>query len=123
MYTTIKEMLQRYFDAFYEVDIKELSKIFHKAARIYGKDENGVLEDLDKETFLGILGTFRPNGENPEFIRSDEILAIDLISDDVAVARIKLRFQDLMCTDILNLVCFDNEWSIVSILDFKEPVS
>ena len=89
----------------------------------HGKDKNGVLEDLDKETFLGILDTFRPNGENPKFIRSDEILAIDFISDDVAVARVKLRFQNLMCTDMLNLVCFDNEWNIVSISDYKEPVS
>ena len=123
METAIKEMLQRYFDAFYEVDTKELSKIFHQAVHIYGKDENGVLEDLDKETFLDILGTFRPNGENPEFIRSDKILAIDFISDDTAVARVKLRFQNLMCTDILNLVRFDNEWNIVSVLDYKEPIS
>ena len=122
MDTTIKEMLQRYFDAFYEVNTKELSKIFHEAVRIYGKDENGVLGVLDKETFLSILGTFRPNDENTEFTRSDEILAIDFISADVAVARVKLLFQNLMCTDILNLVCFDNEWNIVSILDYKEHV-
>ena len=47
----VTEMLQKYFNAFFETDIKELSSLFHEAAHIYGHDENNILEDIDKESF------------------------------------------------------------------------
>jgi len=120
--TAIKKMLKSYFDAFYNVDTKALHKIFHEKAHIYGHDEQGNLEDIDKKTFLKIISSFNSNGENPKFVRNDEILAIDFISKDVAVARVKLRFSNLVCTDILNLICLDGEWYIISVLDYKESV-
>ena len=120
--TSIKKTLQSYFDAFYEADIKALHKIFHDKAHIYGHDEQGNLEEIDKKTFLEIISSFNSNRENPKFIRNDEVLAINFISKDVAVARVKLRFDKLLCTDILNLMYLDGEWSIISILDYKEPI-
>lgn len=93
-----KEILQRYFDAFYNVDTHELSILFHEAIHIYGHDENGALEDNDKESFMKIISSLRPNSKNPNFTRKDEILAIDFISKDAAVARVKLRFSNSICT-------------------------
>jgi len=118
----IEKVLKRYFDAFYDANTRALNKIFHEKAHIYGHDESGNLEDLDKKTFLEIISSFDPNRENPEFVRNDEILAIDFISEGVAVARVKLRFSNLVCTDILNLICLDGEWNIISVLDYKEPI-
>ena len=118
----VKGILKRYFDAFYEVNVDELSILFHEAMRIYSRGENGALEDICKENFIKIVKTFRPNSENPDFIRDDEILAIDFISEDVAVARVKLRFDNYICTDIVNMMRVDGVWSIVSILDTKEVI-
>ena len=67
----VSEMLQKYFNAFFETDIKELSSLFHEAAHIYGHDENNILEDIDKENFLKIVSSFSPNSENPDFVRND----------------------------------------------------
>ena len=118
----VKEILHRYFDAFYEVDTNELSTLFHEAIHIYSHDENGTLEDIDKESFMNIISSFRPNSENPNFIRNDEILAIDFISEDVAVARVKLRFSNSICTDIVNMMRIDGAWNIVSILDSRVSI-
>ncbi|MCL2350411.1 MAG: nuclear transport factor 2 family protein [Defluviitaleaceae bacterium] len=118
----VKKVLQRYFDAFYNVDINELSALFHESIHIYGYDENGKLEVINKKGFLKILSSFRPNSENPEFIRSDEILAIDFISEDVVVARVKLRFYNSICTDIVNMMRIDGEWNIICILDSRANI-
>ena len=118
----VKEMLKKYFDAFYEVNVKELSRLFHDAAHLYSHDENGALEDINKETFMEIISSFRPNSEIPKFTRNDEILAIDFISNDVAVARVRLRFSNSICTDILSLMRLNGEWKIVCVLDSKEHI-
>ncbi|MCL2427251.1 MAG: nuclear transport factor 2 family protein [Oscillospiraceae bacterium] len=117
----IEEILNRYFNAFYEVDTKELSSLIHEAAHFYSHDENGNLEDIDKDTFVEIISSFSPNSEILGFVRCDEILAIDLISNDVAVARVRLCFNTSVCTDIINLIRLDGEWSIISVLDSRVP--
>jgi len=116
----VTSVLHKYFDAFYEADTNKLSQLFHKASHIYGHNENGDLDDMDKETFLKIIGSFSPNSKNLDFIRNDEILAINFISDKVATARVKLRFSNLACTDIINLIYLNGEWKVISVLDTKE---
>ena len=118
----VNELLKRYFDAFYNVNIEELSNLFHETAYIYGHDDNGDLEVICKEDFIRILSSFPPNSKNPNFTRSDEILAIDFISEDVAVARVKLRFDNAICTDIVNLMRLNDVWRIVSVLDSKMSI-
>ena len=118
----VNELLKRYFSAFYNVNIEELSNLFHEAARIYSHDDNGDLEVICKEDFMKILGSFPPNSKNPNFIRSDEILGVDFISEDVAVARVKLRFANSICTDVVNLMRLNDVWRIVSVLDSKMSI-
>jgi len=118
----INKMLQKYFNAFYEADAKELAKLFHEAAHIYGLDENGVLRDIDRNTFIKIIDSVAPNSKNTDFIRKDEILSIDFISKDAAVARIKLRFGDFAFTDILSLISLDGEWKVISVLETSKPI-
>jgi len=117
--TMIKEVLQRYFDALFKADAGELSALFHDTARIYSHDENGAAQEIDKESFMKIISEFGPNSENPKFTRSDEILAIDFISEDVAVARVKLRFGNSICTDIVNLMRINGTWCIMCVLDSR----
>jgi len=119
----VRNLLEIYFDAFYHVNLDALSVILHEAVHVYGHDEDGMLRDTTKETFLDILGGFKSHNENPNFVRNDEILSIDFASEDIAVARVRLSFDDSICTDILSLIRLNNEWRVISILDSRMSVS
>ena len=120
--TQIKNLLQAYFDAFYDVDIDVLSSFFHDDMHVYGHDEAGNLRAANKSELLEILSLFKMHHENPRYVRHDEVLSVDFISENAAVARVSLRFDDSICTDIINLIRLSGEWFIISILDSRVPI-
>ena len=110
----IRELIQMYFDACYEGSGEKMARVFHDAAHIYGHDENGAFTDMDKNFFVGLVGSVRTDAPKTEYPRQNEILAIDFTGDNTAVARVKVRVFNTLFTDMLCFMRLGGKWSVIS---------
>jgi len=110
----IKDIVQMYFDACFEGDGKKMSEVLNGAAHVYGRGPDGALNDMDKETFVKLVGSVNPDKPRAEFPRQDEIISIDFTGENTAVARVKLRLGSTMFTDILTFINLEGKWTIIS---------
>ena len=112
--TEIKGIIQTYFDASYESSGEKMAKVFHDAAHIYGHGEDGALRDMDKDFFVNLVGTPKPDVAGSAYPRQDEILSIDFTGENTAVARVKLRVGNILFTDMLCFMRLDGKWGVIS---------
>lgn len=56
----------------------------------------------------------RASPQSGGFPRDDEILMIDVLSPDMALAKVRLRLFDNTMVDYLNLMKIDGRWCIVA---------
>ena len=120
--TEIKAVIQTYFNASYESSGEKMSQVFHSAAHIYGHGEAGSLNDMDKSTFVKLVGTPRPESHKREYPRQDEIISIDFTGENTAVARVKLRVGNTLFTDMLCFMRIENKWGVISKVFSGVPV-
>ena len=119
----IKAVIQTYFDAGYECNGEKMREAFHSGAHVYGHNEDGTLNDMDKEAFIKLVESGKPGIPESAYPRHDEIISIDFTGVDTAVAQVKLRVGNIMFTDILSFIRLDTKWSIISKLYAGVPVS
>lgn len=110
----IKKLIQTYFDASYESSGDKMSQVFHSAAHVYGRNENGALIDMDKDSFVKLVGNVDPNAPKQEYPRRDEIISIDFTGENTAVVRVKLRVGNILFSDMLCFMRLDDKWGIIS---------
>lgn len=107
----IKELIQVYFDANYETDANKITKVFHENANVYGHDEKGNYGHMDKTAFLKLIDSLPADPSAP---RKDELLSLDFIGGNAAVARVRIRMGNMIYTDILNFIRLEGKWGIVT---------
>jgi len=61
----------------------------------------------------------RASPESGDFPRRDEVLMIDVLAPDMALAKVRLRLFDNIMVDYLNLMKIDGQWQIVSKLFYR----
>ena len=110
----IKKVIQAYFDAVYASDEAGIAEVFDDAAHLYKQAEDGSLIDWDKKFFVDLVKKSPSGSESPGFPRFDEILSIDFVGENTAVARVKVRVADTLFTDILCFLRIDGRWRIIS---------
>jgi len=120
--TEIKGIIQTYFAASFESSGEKMAQVFHDAAHIYGHGENGALIDMDKEFFVNLVGTPRPDSPESVYPRQDEILSIDFTGENTAVARVKLRVRNILFTDMLCFMRLNGKWGVISKVFSGVPV-
>jgi hypothetical protein len=108
--TKIKDVIQLYFNAKY--DGAKMVDVFHPSAHIYGHKEDGTLNIRDRDEFIKLVSSHPASKPTPT--QQDEILSIDFIGENAAVARVKLQVMDMIYTDALSLLCFNGEWRVVA---------
>ena len=119
----VKEMLQLYFDMCFEASEEKLVKVLHPAAHVYVQNEDGSLNDMDRDAFAQRVRTRRLETPPVSYPRQDEIISIDFIGENAAVARVKLRIKNMLYTDILSLIRADGKWVVISKLFAGETVN
>ena len=116
----IELLIQDYFDASYESDGQKIGPVFHDAAHIYRRAEDGTLMDVDKDAFIERVSSGKAYESYP---RQDEIISIEFTGDYSAVAIVKLRVRETMFTDILAFIKLQDKWSVIAKLASAAPVS
>ena len=112
----IRDVIKVYFDTGYDAD-EGIAETMHDDALLYSFEKDGSLRIWNKETFVKIA-TSMGHG----YPRFEEITAIDFTGEDTAVARVKVRVEDILFTDILSFMRLDGRWWIVAKVFYGVPI-
>ncbi len=114
----IRAMLERYFDVLQTQDLNEFDKVFNSNSVLYSaQDGNFVVRPFQEYREMV------KNRKSPVEMgsgRKDEVVFLDILSDTMAFAKVRLQLFDNIMVDYLNLVKVDGNWSIVSKLFYRE---
>lgn len=108
----IVTLLDNYFDVMHLQDMELFDKVFHKDCTLYGI--------VDGQPNLRPYAIYREavvNRESPAQkgeARRDDILFVDQLNDNFALARVQLEMFGGVMQDYLNLVKLDGQWWIMA---------
>lgn len=108
----IQSALQLYFDVMHECDLEKFDRIFHPASSLF-TSSNGVLTLRSFSTYRAELEKRTPPMSLGQ-ARIDEVLMIDLLSPDIALAKVRVQIHEKIFVDNLNLLKLDGRWMIVA---------
>ena len=108
----IGKALQIYFDVMYECDLDKFDRIFHPSCSLFTM-KDGVLNIRPFAQYREEIAVRKP----PKSVgqpRIDTVLLVDMLSPEIALARVRVRIFDKIYTDNLNLLNFNGQWMVVA---------
>jgi len=108
----IQSLVSNYFTLLYAQDMALFDKVFHKDTTLYNA-QNGVISVLPIEKFREFLKHGKSAKENGS-PREERIIMIDVLSPEMALAKVRLRINNDIFDDYLNLIKVDGRWLVVS---------
>lgn len=114
----IRAMLERYFEVLQTQDLNEFDKVFNANSVLYSAQDNNFVVRPFQE-----YREMVKNRKSPVELgsgRKDEIVFLDILSNEMAFAKVRLQLFDSIMVDYLNIVKVDGNWSIVSKLFYRE---
>ena len=109
----IQSALNKYFDVMYECDMAKFDAVFHPACSLFTVGGASLVvrpfktyrEEMAARTSPKSLGQTRA---------LESIVKIDLLSQDLAMAQVRVQIHDKLFADNLNLVQVDGNWMVVA---------
>jgi hypothetical protein len=114
----IEEMLLDYFELLYTQNMSLFDRVFHPAAVLYSAQDGEVVV-RSREEYRALMTSRRSPLQN-DAPRYDAVLRIDMLSPEMAMAKVRLRLNDNVMVDFLNLLLVDGEWTIVAKLYHRD---
>ena len=111
-FIAITQLLEQYFDGLYFGDLERLQNVFHPEAH-YITAVSGTLEQLNMERYFQRVAN-RPSPASLKQKRHDKVLSIELVGTVTALAKVQCVIAPKHFTDVLNLVCIDGKWQVIS---------
>ncbi|WP_433654713.1 nuclear transport factor 2 family protein [Nocardia sp. CA-128927] len=108
----IEELLHDYFDLLYTQDMGLFDRVFHPAAVLYSA-QDGVVVVRPREEYRALMQS-RQSPQQNNAPRDDFVLGIDMLSPEMAMAKVRLRLNDNIMVDFLNLLLVEGRWMIVA---------
>ena len=111
--TEIQSTLQTYFDVMYECDMKKFDQVFHPSCSLF----TAAGEDLmvkPCEQYRREMSTRTPPKSRAQSRDKERIIKIDFLSDEMALAQVRVHIHDNMLADNLNLVKVGPRWMVVA---------
>lgn len=105
-------MLDNYFELIHTQDMSLYNKVFHKDSNLYSS-ENDELVIRSADLYRSQMEA-RTSPQDSGNARRDEVLFIDQISPEVALAKVQLEMFGGVMQDYLNLLRVDGSWFIIS---------
>lgn len=108
----LQNLLNEYFDVIYTQDMTLFDKVFHQEAALYTSQEGTVIVRPISEYREIVLA--RKSPQELGSARKDEILALDLLSEEMAWAKVRLQLNENVMVDYLNLLKVEGQWKIAA---------
>jgi hypothetical protein len=108
----IRAFLSNYFDVLQNQDMALFDQVFHSQCVLYSsQDGKTVVRNYQVYRDM-VSGRASPASLNSP--RHDQIMMIDVLSDEMALAKVELRLFDNIMVDYLNINKVDGKWIIVA---------
>ncbi len=111
-YAEIIAVLHDYFEGLYRSDAHILRRVFHPSA-LYACATDGSLLTLEMDAYFQVVEQ-RPSSASRGDMRTDNILAIELVGPVTALAKVQCSILPKHFTDLLTLIFLDGRWQIIS---------
>jgi hypothetical protein len=108
----IRLFLRDYFDVLQNQDLALFDRVFHPQSVLYSAQNGEVVVRPFAAYREMVQGRASPQSLNSP--RDDHVLMIDLLSPEMAMAKVQLRLFDNIMVDHLNLMKVDGRWTIMA---------
>ncbi len=108
----VTELVQRYFDGFYNGDVAKLKTVFHPACHLMSATDGSLVNDDMDAVYTRVANRTAPAANNE--VNRDRIISIDLANPELALAKVQIAIGAKLFTDYLNCIKLDGEWKIIS---------
>lgn len=105
-------LLDNYFELMHTQNMDLFDKVFHDTSSLFGVPD-GAFNIRSKEVYRDAMLNRQSPAEKGE-ARRDEILFVDQLNDNLAVARVQLEMMGGVMQDYLSLLKIDGSWIIVA---------
>jgi hypothetical protein len=109
---TIASAINGYFDLMYEADDNKFPEVFHDACLIHGLRE-GKLAAWSAAEFRDVMRN-RPSPAAMKSPREQEIISIEQMVPDLAIAKVRVRIGQTGFVDHLIFHRVDGKWLVTS---------
>ncbi len=113
--------VQQYFDLMYDADVSRFDRVFRATAQLHGLRE-GKMRMLTAQAYREMLAS-APSPRSQGARRQEEILMVDITSPAQALAKVRVRSNQIVYVDYLNYHCVDGEWLVSSKSFHVESIS
>ena len=110
VFDEIRTLLANYFNVLQNQELELFDRVFHKSCVLYSQQDGKTIVRPYAEYRAMIAARTAPAIHGSR--RHDEILVIDLLSDEMAMVKVRLRLFDNTMVDHLNLMKVDGNWMI-----------
>jgi hypothetical protein len=108
----VTEAVSTYFSALYECDLQKFDQAFHPSASLFDWSD-GQFTAMPIAEYRAIIAQRLPPQRTGQQ-REDELITLDLLSHDAAVAKVRLRVHDKVFVDHLSFVRTGGRFQIVA---------
>jgi hypothetical protein len=108
----IQTLLDDYFELMHAQDMSLFDKVFHKDSTLFSS-ENDEIVIRPADFYRGQMEA-RTSPQDSGNVRRDEVLLVDQISPEVALAKVQLEMFGGVMQDYLNLLHVDGSWFVIS---------
>ncbi|MEY4533381.1 MAG: hypothetical protein RI926_1150 [Actinomycetota bacterium] len=108
----IQALLDDYFEFMHTQDMSLFDKVFHKNSTLFSS-ENDEIVIRPADFYRGQMEA-RTSPQDSGNARRDEVLLVDQISPEVALAKVQLEMFGGVMQDYLNLLHVDGSWFVIS---------
>jgi len=108
----IRVFLNDYFDVLQNQDMTLFDRVFHADCVLYSTQDGQTVVRPYKVYRDMVQGRASP--ESVKAPRQDTILMLDVLSDEMALAKVQLRLFDNIMVDYLNLMKVQGRWTVVA---------
>ena len=106
----LRTAVQTYLDGIYEGDADKIESVFLPTSALTQVYEN-ELKITPRDVWLDAVRN-RPSPKASGLTRHDHVLAIDLISNTLALVKVKCAVPPRFFTDLLSFVKQDGRWQV-----------
>ena len=111
--TEIQSTLQTYFDVMYECDMEKFDLVFHPSCSLFTAGGAEVVVKPFEQYRLEMSTRISPKSR-AQTRDKERIIKIDFLSDEMALAQVRVQIHDKLFVDNLNLVKVGSEWMVVA---------
>lgn len=109
----IQLALQTYFDAMYECDMENFNQVFHPSCSLFTADGAELVVRPFEQYRLEMSTRTSPKSLD-QSRDMERIIKIDLLSDEMALAQVRVQIHNKLFVDNLNLVKVGQRWMVVA---------